>query len=59
MPLLVVSCIHKSFDGALVLHDAGFDVAHSEIICLQGTFGCGKKVLLKLRGAGKSGCVNH
>ena len=44
--LLQVSHIHKSFDGAPLLHDVSFDVASSEIVCLLGPSGCGKTTLL-------------
>ena len=46
--LLQVSHIHKSFDGAPLLHDVSFDVASSEIVCLLGPSGCGKTTLLNI-----------
>ena len=47
-PLLQVSHIHKSFDGAPLLRDVSFDVAPSEIVCLLGPSGCGKTTLLNI-----------
>ena len=46
--LLQVSHIHKSFDGAPLLRDVSFDVAHREIVCLLGPSGCGKTTLLNI-----------
>ena len=47
-PLLQVSHIHKSFDGAPLLRDVSFHVASSEIVCLLGPSGCGKTTLLNI-----------
>jgi len=46
--LLQVFHVHKSFDGAPLLRDVSFDVAHNEIVCLLGPSGCGKTTLLNI-----------
>ena len=48
MPLLIVSHLHKSFDGAPLLRDVSFDVDSGEIVCLLGPSGCGKTTLLRI-----------
>ncbi len=48
IPILQVSHVHKSFDGAPLLRDVSFDVASSEIVCLLGPSGCGKTTLLNI-----------
>ncbi len=48
IPLVQITHIHKSFDGAPLLRDVSFDVAPSEIVCLLGPSGCGKTTLLNI-----------
>jgi ABC-type Fe3+/spermidine/putrescine transport system ATPase subunit len=48
MPFVEVRNISKSFEGAQVLCDLGFDLEKQAILCLLGPSGCGKTTLLRI-----------